>query len=178
MMQPLPPAKFGRALKGLEEVTSETEADDALVIFRKITSRVRTIHRGGHDTDGQPKRRRRDLLRCNAYQLGVHYLDCQQLVALRPLFPGKPPRKDVPSLDANLFHWVLVQVDLQNLTVAARNVMAKQLLYAYRHSIPPYLLEGFLHQTGSPQEISRKLDRSIYEPWHPCYHRSMKLSSY
>lgn len=104
MMQALPPAKFGVTLKKLEGVTSETEPDEALAIFKKITSQIRRLHQGGRDTDKKPVRHRRNMFRRKAYHLGVHYLDNQQLEALRPLFPPKPSRKDIPSLDANLFH--------------------------------------------------------------------------
>ena len=177
-MEPLPPAKFGIALKELEQVTFETEPERAQDIFAKTTRRIRTISGQNRDSGEQPERRSRTMFRRNAYQLGVHYLDSGQISALRPLFPEKPPRKDIPSLDKNIFHWVLVKINAPNLTVAARNVMAKQLLYAYWHSIPPYLLDGFLHQTGSSQEISRKVDRLVYEQWHPKFHRNMKLSSH
>lgn len=115
------------------------------------------------------------FLRKHVYQLGAHVLMNHQLEPLREFFPDEVRRRaGTPSLEENLFYWLFVDMfgradDKMSLTV--RNRMAKQLLYAWRHQIPPYLIVGFLAQMKDPQRINEKVANGEYEPWHPKYRK-------
>lgn len=76
----------------------------------------------------------------------------------------KTTRLDV--LDKGLFHALLMGVyDADALiTRQERWLMAKELEYALRHSVPPQFLCGFLYQSGGRKNLLKKLEVGYTEP--------------
>lgn len=72
-----------------------------------------------------------------------------------------------PSFEDNPFHWALlgIQGELEELRDPDVSRIGRQLQYASIHKVPPHLLVGFLHQTGSPKSIGDKLVAGLREPW-------------
>jgi len=66
----------------------------------------------------------------------------------------------------NPFHYGLTAmlVDQSVMTRNDKSLFSGQMVYAYRHSIPPRLLVGFIYQSGSNAELRRKLKAGTTEP--------------
>lgn len=73
-------------------------------------------------------------------------------------------RRDV--LGQNIFHDLLMSIyeDDSQISRQERWTMAKELEYAYRHSIPPEFLCGFIYQSGGRKNLLKKLDADYIEP--------------
>jgi hypothetical protein len=73
-----------------------------------------------------------------------------------------------PTFGQNPFHWTLLGVQhvgvlkLEDYDVSR---FGRQLAYAAIHRVPPQLLIGFLFQTGSPGQISKKFASGAREEW-------------
>lgn len=77
----------------------------------------------------------------------------------------REPRE--PSYDDNPFYWGLLAIDPAQDILDQRDLtrFAHQLMYAHRHDVPAHFLVGFLYQSGSTAEVSRKLAEGQREPW-------------
>lgn len=76
----------------------------------------------------------------------------------------EPPRLHYAE---NQYHFGLLAIDPQ-LDVLDRkrlSLWSRQMTYADLHGVPDYYLLGFLWQSGSPSQISRKLKEGYREPW-------------
>lgn len=171
---PAPPLRG--PMEALKAVTPKTKPSKVCKVFKELTEGMpekweELSKRKEKGADARAS----GFLRKNAYHLGVHILMNHQLDALRDLFPDEARRRaGTPSLEENLFYWILVAMfgradDKMSLTV--RNRMSKQLLHAWRHQVPPYLIVGFLAQMKDPQRINEKVAKGEYEPWHPKYQK-------
>lgn len=73
-----------------------------------------------------------------------------------------------PSFGENPFHFAFAGlqspdgVPLQRYQVSR---FGRQLLYAWKHQVPPPLLIGFLHQCGDANAIARKVRLNEVETW-------------
>ncbi|MXO86473.1 hypothetical protein GRI38_10600 [Altererythrobacter aurantiacus] len=67
----------------------------------------------------------------------------------------------------NEFHYGLLAIDPHFDVIDAKGVsrFARQFAYAHKHDVPAHLLIGFLYQSGSTDEITRKLQNNTFEPW-------------
>jgi hypothetical protein len=86
------------------------------------------------------------------------------------LITGKAGKRvpRTPSFEANPLHWVLAALSAEgDWDLDRRNVFrfGRQLLYAKQHHVPVEFLVGFLHQSGSPNEIEKKVKEGATEPW-------------
>jgi hypothetical protein len=77
-------------------------------------------------------------------------------------------------LDENPFHYGLLAmfVDDTILTRHDRSLFAHQMLYAYRHQVPPELLIGFIYQCGSSSELRRKVKAGVVEAGFEAVYRT------
>ena len=69
--------------------------------------------------------------------------------------------------ETNTFHVLIMCVyeeDGGHFTRQERHQIGRELRYAHKHSIPPELVSGFLLQSGSRKEISKKLNAGYIEP--------------
>lgn len=76
------------------------------------------------------------------------------------------PKRLVTQAKSNLFKLGLVAMfaDEGMLSDSDRNVYSKQMLYAYRHDVPPQLLVAFIGFAGSPAKIAAKVAVEFREP--------------
>ena len=77
----------------------------------------------------------------------------------------REPRE--PNYDDNPFYWGLLAIDPAQDILDQQTLtrFAHQLMYAHRHDVPAHFLVGFLYQSGSTSEVSRKLAADQREPW-------------
>lgn len=129
----------------------------------------------------QRRRNRRDLtpfdkpdayLKREVYALVRDYLrqGRQHLLEELILESRYPYAPRSPSFGDNPFHWVFFGMrdpTTDNLRKDEVSRFGRQLLYAHRHRIEPELLIGFLHQSGTPDEIATKVaDPDRREDWY------------
>ena len=71
------------------------------------------------------------------------------------------------TFQRNQFHFGLIALDIDEKILDAKRISlwARQMTYAARHEIPAHLLIGFLYQSGSSTDISKKLMANYMEPW-------------
>ncbi len=103
------------------------------------------------------------------YQFVCQHLDNEtgkylDLILQEGVVPSKSPRfKDNP------FHLALYATKDQLAEKDQRwkvSRYGKQLVYARRHRVPAELLIGFLHQTGTPDQVCSKANHpETFEPW-------------
>lgn len=74
-----------------------------------------------------------------------------------------------PAYNDNAFYWGLLAMDHERdqpvLTPQEVGLLARQMLYADRHGVPPCLLVGFLHQAGITGGISQEKAQAGNEGW-------------
>ena len=65
---------------------------------------------------------------------------------------------------ANIFHALFLGLYEEDTQISRqeRAQMAKELLYADRHNVPPEYLCGFLYQSGGRKKLDEKLNESGY----------------
>lgn len=70
------------------------------------------------------------------------------------------------KLEQNPFHFGMLALFSDDSVVSRqdRSTFAMQMLYAYRHSVHPKFLIGFIYQAGSKEDIRRKLAEGSIEP--------------
>lgn len=164
----LPPAAFNGPLNVLKDITNQADEKVVRKAFRKACEMVKQQHdEDKNNKDTKPKANLN--LRRRIYLIGMTIIGEEKIEPLKDLFPDEPRRrKGLPSLNENVFFWILTHMYGRNdddMSLSSRNRMAYQLLYACRHRIPPYLLNGFLHQVGDPDGIGKKVKNLEYEPW-------------
>jgi len=165
-MKHLPHDVLPKPLSFLAKMNSGTSRGKALDIFLKCKELIlkEWAKRQQQEKDGERKRSPNDsavtFIRMNVYRVGIHLIESEQLSVLKDLFPREGLKKNsIPTVDENPFYWVLRYffTDIpDDMPVQIRNRTAKQLNYAYRHRIPPYLLVGFLYILKDPENISKK----------------------
>ena len=176
-------------MSALKEVTSKTKANKAQRVFTEVSESIAESYQQRSKTKGAESNTKGAgsntpalrFLRKNAYHLVVHYLQTGQIEALRPLFREEARRRaGTPSLEENPFHWALIGMfgwTDEKLSLVSRGRIAKQLLYAWWHQIPPYLIVGFLAQMKHGDKINEKVAKRTYEPWHPDYKKPAKADT-
>lgn len=67
----------------------------------------------------------------------------------------------------NPFHFGLLAIDPYRIVIEKRrlSLWSRQMAYADRHDVPAHFFLGFLWQSGSSDDISRKLLDDCREPW-------------
>jgi len=183
-MDDLPKDKFPGKLKQLRTINDSSGAELVKKRFKESCSiileewRSRSDAERGKSNDEQKKTKAKktaddsanEFLRKNVYRLGNLLLDEEQIEAVRSLFPSEPKRRiDVPALEENIFHWILVYMfpsSQGKMLLSVRNRMAKQLVYARRHKIPAYLLVGFLYQVKNSNNLKEEIECNAYEYWY------------
>lgn len=67
----------------------------------------------------------------------------------------------------NQFHFGLLAIDPHGVVTNKRRLWlwSRQMAYADKHNVPAHFLLGFLWQSGSADDISRKLEKGYREPW-------------
>ncbi|WP_162888222.1 hypothetical protein [Sphingomonas mesophila] len=70
-------------------------------------------------------------------------------------------------LENQLFHALFMGVYDEDALIKRQErwLMAKELEYALRHSVPPEFLCGFLYQSGGRKNLLKKLEANYREPW-------------
>ena len=110
----------------------------------------------------------KNFLRREIYALGLRLKArppswnlCEVLVGLRK---HQTTRRDVIGL--NIFHDLLMVVydEDDQISRQERWIMAKEMEYAHRHSVPPEFLCGFLYQSGGRKNLLEKLKDDYIEP--------------
>jgi hypothetical protein len=83
-----------------------------------------------------------------------------------------------PTFRNNPFHWAFLALrepaddklkprHAHHVTRPMVSRYGRQLLYAWRHRVPPEYLIGFLYQSGSPDVVYEKAGRAdAFEPWY------------
>lgn len=163
----LPPAAFNGPLSVLKDITYQADEKVVRKAFRKACETVKQQHDEDKKNNDTKAKANLDLRR-RIYLIGMTIIEEEKIEALKELFPDEPRRrKGLPSLNENVFFWILTHMYARNddMSLSSRNRTAYQLLYACRHRIPPYLLNGFLHQVGNPDGIGKKVKNFEYEPW-------------
>lgn len=117
---------------------------------------------------------RKNFLRREIYALGRALIDSKSNINWTKMLNDHRlktyTRPD--SLD-NIFHILFLlfrdedlnitrQYEDINITRQERSNMAKELLYAHRHSIPEELLVGFIYQSGPRSDLPKKLEDEDY----------------
>lgn len=76
----------------------------------------------------------------------------------------EPARLDYAE---NRYHFGLLAIDPQSDVLDRKrlSLWSRQMTYADLHGVPDRYLLGFLWQSGSPSQISRKLKEGYREPW-------------
>lgn len=79
------------------------------------------------------------------------------------------------ALHGNIFHALLMGVYEEDTQIPRqeRSKMAKELLYADRHNVPPEYLCGFLYQSGGRDNLEEKLNAGYLEPAF-CYEAELE----
>lgn len=109
---------------------------------------------------GTFKRESYELLRRTIADEGKHNV-IKSIVRRFKIEPARLHYADNP------FHYGLLAIDPHRIVTKKRrlSLWSRQMAYANRHDVPAYFLLGFLWQSGSPNDISRKLKEGAREPW-------------
>lgn len=106
------------------------------------------------------------FLKRESYRLICHYIEggAARLFE-RVIRDNGKALSSVVRLADNPFHYGLSAMFARSdlLSSADRSVYASQMVYAYRHGVPPNLLVGFLYQCGSFSGVRRKLKDGVIE---------------
>ena len=175
-MKHLPHDVLPSPLQFLAELNEDTPRGEALDIFLRSKEVILKKWDQYHEQEkaGDRKRSPNDsavtFLRKNIYRVGIHLIETDKLDVLRDLFPRQASGKNsMPTVRENPFYWILRYYfadRTKDMPVQIRNRTAKQLNYAYRHRIPPYLLVGFMYILKNPENISEKeQDHQRVEEW-------------
>ncbi len=111
------------------------------------------------------------ILKREVYRFTMRYLTDQNSGRLEDVLEANIPieRTLRVKFSENPFHRMLLALRSEGLDIEPFEITrySSQLLYAQRHDIDPDLLIGFLYQTGSPDEIRKRVMRQKYwEPWY------------
>ncbi len=110
------------------------------------------------------------------YRLALRYQQAQQLGRIEAIVQRRTGYVPVVPIDHNPFQWALAAVDPDAILFSRKHAvrLAKQLLYAARHKVPTRYLIGFLHQSGSSDDVVSKQERGEWEPWGRKLQRRQK----
>lgn len=110
-------------------------------------------------------------LKRESYRIIIHFIKIEETSFFERVVrrDGRALTSRV-KLDENPFHFGLLALFNGDdvLTRQDRSVFSMQMLYAYRHCIPPKLLIGFSYQSGSKDDIRRKLAEHYVEDGFKC----------
>lgn len=175
-MYELPDDTLPNPIDFLANISADSARQEVRVSFEKSCNKISKhwLELLTEEKNGTKKRRpstsANSFLRENIYRLGQILRDTKQVEPIRKFFPDeRRRRKDVPSLNENIFYWILIHLygdDTETMPVPVRNRISKQLEYASRHGIPPYLLVGFLYQISEPEHVAKRLKTNLMEKWY------------
>lgn len=146
--------------------------------FKEFDDIARAIidswERLSQQTGLSPQESANGTLKREAYRVICHYIDKG-----RAQFFEHVIRRDGRSLSSvvkladNPFHYGLkaMFIDDSVITPPDRSLFANQMLYAYRHRVPPEHLVGFIYQSGSSAALRRKLKEGAIEPGFEAVYR-------
>ena len=175
-MRHLPHDVLPTPLQFFAEMNEETPRSEVFDLFLRSKEKILKEWDRYHEEESDGDRRRSPdesaitFLKKNVYRVGIHLIETEQLDVLRQLFPREASGKNsVPTVEENPFYWIFRYYFAdrpKDMSVQVRNRISKQLNYAYRHRIPPYLLVGFLYILKDPEKISEKEgDPEYVEKW-------------
>lgn len=138
----------------------------------RIQSRFRQLERFG-EKDIQPDQRATNVLKRSSYVVGAQ-LASKNMTERIEFYLTDAVQADLkvhgaaPSARDNPFFWSLhlIMSGQKWLSNDQKSKSARQLLYAYRHGVPPELLTGFLLQTGTSNATARSSDPEHREAWY------------
>ena len=109
---------------------------------------------------GQWKREAYTLVRGTINRAGGHNI-------IKTIIRSRNVTPDRLLYAGNEFYWGLLAIDPFEAAVTKKDIsiFSRQMAYADLHSIAPHFLVGFLYQSGSPTQITRKLKEGYREPW-------------
>jgi hypothetical protein len=159
------------ARKGRRTDPPLAEANDWYETSERILDRWQSLRNQGKRT---PYDERNSYLKREVYRFVCGYLDAGTEHALRHVLEGE--REDFPTSTTfreNPFHWAFFALRDPSAPDAIEKFevsrFGRQLLYARRHRIPPELLVGFIHQSGGPDAVYRKVGAGVLEEWASDY---------
>lgn len=179
-MKPLPHDVLPKPLRPLTALTERNSTEEIIGCFeeactsfykawsKRIKEEKKTGTRRKVGRDGKVSAN--TLLQQNVYRIGIVLLESELIEGVRPAFVSEPNRrKGTPSLEENIFHWILHHILFDKpltMSMTLRNRLARQLLYAYRHQVPAYLLKGFLYQLADPDDLLSQIQSNARERWY------------
>ncbi|TNC66556.1 hypothetical protein [Rubellimicrobium roseum] len=177
----VPDPKIPKAWPALKEVRKDTLPKEVRRATREATKttykKSQKLAASGKAAD---KKQASWFVLRHVSLLGWVLLQLDQVAALRRLFPEEPRRRrGIPSLVENPFYWLLLHTLSLGDNKTSEGILlrnANLLLYAHRHSIPPYLVVEFIKGIKDAKRINEKVANGEYEPWHPLHKRPESVS--
>ncbi len=116
-----------------------------------------------------PQERRDAIIKTEVYRIVTELLRSERGVDLETALAHKMESSPRVKFKENPYYWGLKAVSKDKEVPLNVNVVSKfaaQLLYAWRHGIPPELLTGFVAQIGGIRRIRSRLTDDERESWY------------